>query len=91
MLYRVLGDPKYGYDLGVGTGTYGAYTYVQWVRTLGPATVRVRYGTHVPSPRTVPVPKSTYLHTPVPTSTSLHTVPPRDAQIENLDFITLEN
>ena len=29
---------KIGYDLGVGTGTYGGY--VRWVRTL----VRVRYG-----------------------------------------------
>ena len=38
MLYRVAGDPKIGYDLGVGTGTYGGY--VRWVRTL----VRVRYG-----------------------------------------------
>ena len=38
MLYRVAGDPKIGYDLGVGTGTYGGYA--RWVRTL----VRVRYG-----------------------------------------------
>ena len=38
MLYRVAGDPKIGYDLGVGTGTYGGY--VRWVRTLA----RVRYG-----------------------------------------------
>ena len=38
MLYRVAGDPKIGYDLGVGTGTYGGY--VRWVRTL----VRVWYG-----------------------------------------------
>ena len=56
------------------------------------------YRTH-----TVPVPKSTYLHTvPIPKSTylrtvsyltplGLYTVPPRDAQIENLDFITLTN
>ena len=52
---------------------------------------------------TVPVPKSTYLHTvPIPKSTYLrtvpyltplgmYTVPPRDAQIENLDFITLKS
>ena len=38
MLYRVAGDPKIGYDLGVGTGTYGGY--VRWVRALLP----VRYG-----------------------------------------------
>ena len=116
MLYRVPGDPKTGYDLGVGTGTYGGY--VPWVRTLGTGTMRVRCGygtgtvrgygvlvqcTHGPYPRTVPVPKSTYLHTvPIPKSTYLrtvpyltplgmYTVPPRDAQIENLDFITLKN
>ena len=34
MLYRVPGDPKTGYDLGVGTGTY----------TLGTGTMRVRCG-----------------------------------------------
>ena len=27
MLYRVAGDPKIGYDLGVGTGTYGGIWY----------------------------------------------------------------
>ena len=32
MFYRLAGDAKIGYDLGVGTGTYGGY--VQWVRTL---------------------------------------------------------
>ena len=42
MLYRVPGDPKTGYDLGVGTGTYGGY--VPWVRTLGTGTMRVRCG-----------------------------------------------
>ena len=42
MLYRVPGDPKTGYDLGVGTGTYGGY--VPWVRTLGTGTMRVRRG-----------------------------------------------
>ena len=52
---------------------------------------------------TVPVPQSTYRHTvPVPKGTyhrtvpyltppDMYTVPPRDAQIENLDFITLKN
>ena len=170
MLYRVAGDPKIGYDLGVGTGTYGGY--VRWVRTL----VRVRYGvwvrgygtgvryggpvrgygmggtvrgygtvgtvrgygtegtvyppyrfgnsttfpenryggytvpvrrTPVTVPRTVPLyrtrTRSTYLHTvPVPKSTcprpvpypnplGMYTIPPRDAQIENLDFITPKN
>jgi len=42
MLYRVPGDPKTGYDLGVGTGTYGGY--VPWVRTVGTGTMRVRCG-----------------------------------------------
>ena len=42
MLYRVPGDPKTGYDLGIGTGTYGGY--VPWVRTLGMGTMRVRCG-----------------------------------------------
>ena len=50
MLYRVPGDPKTGYDLGIGTGTYGGD--VRWVRTVGTytgygydaGTVRVRYG-----------------------------------------------
>ena len=37
MLYRVAGNLKIGYDLGVGTGMYGRYA--RWVRTL----VRVRY------------------------------------------------
>ena len=44
MLYRVAGDPKKGYDLGVGTGTCGGY--VQWVHTLGMGTVR-GYGTGI--------------------------------------------
>ena len=114
MLYRVPGDPKTGYDLGVGTGMYGGY--VPWVRSAGcVGSVRGygpwvrRTGTVYPRTvptyrtRTVPVPKSTYLHTiPIPKSTYLrtvpyltplgmYTVPPRDAQIENLDFITLKN
>ena len=73
MLYRVPGDPKTGYDLGVGTGTYGGY--VPWVRTLGMGTVRVRCGytvrvrypyrtrtqKHVPTYRTVPNPPR-YVH-----------------------------
>ena len=40
MLYRVAGDPKIGYDLGVGTGTYGGYVPWYGYGTL----VRVRYG-----------------------------------------------
>ena len=36
------GDPETGYDLGVGTGTYGGY--VPWVRTLGTGTMRVHCG-----------------------------------------------
>ena len=41
---------------------------------------------------TVPVPKSTYLRpVPYPNPLGMYTVPPRDAQIENLDFITLKN
>ena len=38
MLYRVPGDRKTGYDLGVGMGTYGA-------RTVGAMRVRCGYGT----------------------------------------------
>ena len=93
MLYRVPGDPKTGYDLGIGTGTYGGYVpwvrtrygYGTWVRSVGTAywygvptgtvrgyTVPVvlrRYGvptdrTHVPYPRTVPIPYRTQKHVP---------------------------
>jgi len=50
MLYPVPGDPKTGYDLGIGTGTYGGD--VRWGRTVGTyagygydaGMVRVRYG-----------------------------------------------
>ena len=121
MLYRVAGDPKIGYDLGVGTGTYGGYA--RWVRTL----VRVRYGgtvrgygtgvrywgygTGVRYRGTVwgiqcggPVRGVRYGGTvrgtvgnvvlfpvPYPNPLGMYTVPARDARIENLDFITLQN
>ena len=73
MLYRVAGDPKIGYDLGVGTGTYGGYA--RWVRTPVPyprtvppipyprtvPSYRTRTQKHVPASRTVPKPPR-YVH-----------------------------
>ena len=74
MLYRVPGDPKTGYDLGVGTGMYGGY--VPWVRSAGCVGSVRGYGpwvrrTGTVYPRTVPVPypypkARTYIPYPYP-------------------------
>ena len=67
-------------------GTYRGYVHWVWVRCGYGAGIQYGYGT-----RTVPVPKSTYLRTvPYLTPLGMYTVPPCDAQIENLDFITLK-
>jgi len=64
-------------------------THVPYPRTV--PTYRTRTQKHVPTYRThtqkhVP----TYRTVPNP-PLGMYTVPPRDAQIENLDFITLKN
>ena len=87
---------------GYGTGTVRGYQHAFSVGTVG---TLYQYAvptdrTHVPYPRTVPIPypypkARTYIPYPYPkalyprtvpylTPLSMYTVPPRDAQIENL-------